>query len=653
MEARSLPDLFKQSVEQYDDNIMLWEKRKEHYKGLTYRDVHDRVQRFAAGLLQKGIQKGDRLALISEGRNDWVICELALLSLGAVCVPLSVKIEEDVDLSFRLQHSGCKGIVISANHQRKAFRLLDKLPGLELLVLLDGKNIQLVSDVSEWENIRFPEENIIGLDQLLEQGSLLLEKEPDCITKISVMPEDPANICYTSGTTADPKGIVLSHKNYIHNILQASEIFDVPEYYTSLHILPWDHSFAHTVGIYTLIRNGASMASLKIGKTPNETLRNIPICIQEVRPYFLLSVPALAKNFRKNIEKAIAKKGKLASWLFEKGLAIAYSYNQLGYNRGKGWRILLKPIYGLFDSILFSKIRNNFGGRLKFFVGGGALLDLELQKFFYAIGMPMYQGYGLTEAAPIISSNTPNSHKLGSSGRVVPYLELKIADESGQELPQGQKGEIVVKGDNVMLGYWENPKATEDALKDGWLHTGDIGYMDPDGFLYVLGRTKSLLIANDGEKYSPEGIEETVVEKSAFIDQIMLYNNQNPYTVALLYPNKSNIKQWALHNRHDPQTQQGRKAMLLKIQSEINKFMPHGELSNLFSPRWLPSTVYIMKEPFSENNGMVNSTLKIVRPAIIKHYKNALRFLYTPDAKEISNKTNLDNLAALLAEKDY
>ena len=186
--------------------------------------------------------------------------------------------------------------------------------------------------------------------------------------------------------------------------------------------------------------------------------------------------------------------------------------------------------------LIFSKVRENFGGKLEFFIGGGALLDIELQRFFYAIGIPMFQGYGLTEAAPVISSNVPQKHKLGSSGTIVPNLLLKICNEKGEELPAGEKGEIVIKGENVMMGYWKNERATSDAIKEGWLFTGDLGYLDKDGFLFVLGRNKSLLIGSDGEKYSPEAIEEAITEHSKFIDQIMLYNNQSPYTIALLVP---------------------------------------------------------------------------------------------------------------------
>ncbi len=653
MEAKSLPHLLEISTEKFGDNTFLWEKKDTKYRGFTYEQTLDRVKKYAAGLLSIGLKKGDRVALISEGRNDWVISELAVLFCGAISVPLSVKIEEDIDLIFRLKHSGCKGLIISGNHQHKAFRIADKLPELEFIILLDGKDYSNGKEVPDWQKLNFPLKNIIDLDYLLEKGEKFLQQTPEKLDNISqnLQPDDYANICYTSGTTADPKGIILTHKNYLHNMLQATSIFEVPEYYTSLHILPWDHSFAHTVGIYTMMFNGASFASVKVGKTLNETLRNVPVNIKEVRPYFLLSVPALAKNFRNNIERGVREKGKVAEWLFNSGLKLGYAYNLLGFNKGKGLRIFIKPLYKLFNKILFSKIQDNFGGRLKFFVGGGALLDIELQRFFYAVGIPMYQGYGLTEAAPVISSNTPDNHKLGSSGKVVPFMELKIVDEDGKEMQVGQQGEIIVKGDNVMAGYWNNEKATAETIRDGWLYTGDLGYLDKDGYLYVLGRSKSLLIGGDGEKYSPEGIEEAMVEKSAFIDQVMLYNNQSLYTSALIYANKPALSGWAEKNHFDPLTEDGQKALLLKIQSEIDRFLPGGDLDKLFPARWLPAASFILDEPFSEQNRMINSTMKMVRPAITEVYKNKIDFLYTPEAKDICNQENMKSIERLFSKK--
>ena len=641
MEHRSIPQLFEASVRKFPDNVLLWEKKTTEYRGTTYLEAQERVMRLAAGFLTLGLEKCDRVALISEGRNDWVVGELALLFCNAASVPLSVKLEEPGDLIFRITHSGCKGIIVSGNHKGKVFNIIDKLPTVEFILLLDAPEEEITDPLLK--------DKVVVIDDLLLKGDEYLKENRKKLEEIkdSIQPNDYANICYTSGTTADPKGIILTHLNYLANVEQGSAIFDVPSYYTSLHILPWDHSFAHTVGIYALIRNGASMASVKVGKTLNETLRNIPINIKEVKPYFLLSVPALAKNFRKNIEKGVKDKGPIAWALFNTGLKIAYAYNLEGFNKGKGLRFILKPLYKLFDTILFKKIKENFGGRLKFFVGGGALLDIDLQRFYYAIGMPMYQGYGLTEAAPVISSNTPDFHKLGSSGKVVPWLDLKICNEAGQELPIGQQGEIVVRGDNVMAGYWDNEKATKETIRDGWLYTGDLGYLDQDGYLYVLGRSKSLLIGSDGEKYSPEGIEEAIAEQITFVDQIMLFNNQNPYTVALVVVNKAKIKDFLQKNKLDPNTESGQTAALVKLRAEIDRFMPGGEFGGMFPPRWLPAAVAFLDEPFTEQNKLMNSTMKIVRPAIVKYHQEAIGFLYTPEGKELLNQRNKEVISRL------
>ena len=575
-----------------------------------------------------GIQKGDRLALISEGRNDWVVMELAILYAGAVNVPLSVKIEELTDLRFRLAHSGCRMVVVSGTQVQKIRELKKDLPDLENIILLDG-DAKL-------------EEDEQSLDELLQTGKRYLKFHKTEFEERwkSVAEHDPANICYTSGTTADPKGIILTHRNYTANVEQASALLQIPESYSSLLVLPWDHCFAHTAGVYTLMKNGASMSSVKVGRTPLETLKNIPMNIRETRPTFLLSVPALAKNFRKNIEKGIREKGPGVEKLFKKALDLAYAYNGIGWDRGKNAKPGVKIQYKLYDFLIFRKIRKNFGGRLEFFVGGGALLDLELQRFFYAIGIPMFQGYGLTEAAPVISANVPARHKLGSSGSIVKDLLVRICDEQGNELPAGQQGEIVVKGENVMAGYWKNEKATRETLRDGWLYTGDLGYVDNDGFLFVLGRAKSLLIGHDGEKYSPEGIEEAIVGNSIFIDQIMMHNDQSPFTSALIVPNKDNLLKYLRDHNLSTQTEEGQEAALKLINLEIEKFKSGGVLAGEFPERWLPAGIAVLGEGFTEQNHFLNSTMKMVRGKITEFYRDRIDYIYTAQGKEICNSQN-------------
>lgn len=624
----TLPLLFENSVKKYPNNVLMMEKQDGKYVSTTYKEIQPLIHNFAAGLLNLGLQKGDRSALIAEGRNDWVMSELGIVFIGAINVPISVKINELNDLKFRLAHSGCKFVIVSKSQLEKIRKIERDLPDLEKIIILDP-----VDDIRD---------NEIYKGDVLRIGQEYLKSNYEKFNNIwqSITNDVSANICYTSGTTADPKGIILTHRNYTSNIEQANAVIPIPEYYSSLLILPWDHSFAHTVGIYFLMKNGASMSSVEIGSTPMETLKNIPKNIQETKPVFLLSVPSLAKNFKKNIENGIKAKGPKVEALFKKALKLAYDYNGNGYSKGKGLKKLKLPLLKLYDKILFSKIREGFGGKLEFFFGGGALLDIELQKFFYALGIPMYQGYGLSEASPIISANVPHSHKMGSSGIIIKDLEVKIVDSEGIELPQGEKGEIICKGENVMAGYWKNEKTTADTIKDGWLYTGDMGYFDSDGFLYVLGRFKSLLIGSDGEKFSPEGIEEAMVDQSPFIEQVMLYNNQSVYTTALIFPNVSAIIEEVHKKGLTCETDEGLNFALDIIQNEVNKYKKGGEYEEMFPERWLPAAIGVLGEGFTEQNKFLNSTLKMVRGKITEFYINRIEFLYAPEGKNIKNHQN-------------
>jgi long-chain acyl-CoA synthetase len=635
---KTIPQLLEGSVTKYPDNVLVWEKENGQYKGISFTEIRERVYRLAAGLMALGVEKGDRVALLSEGSSEWLISELAILYLGAINIPLSVKINEPDELSFRIKHAECSWVICSERQADKIRNIKREIPKARAFIIIGHANTLDKTEKSYRD--------------VYDNGEKLLPELKEKLTGIwqSVKPDDLANISYTSGTTADPKGIMLSHRNYTANVEQANTLMNVTEDFVTLLILPWDHSFAHTVGLYTLIKQGASMAVVEVGKTLMETLRNIPKNIKEVKPTFLLSVPALSKNFRKNIEAGIHAKGKITEKLFQQAMKTAYVYNGIGWDKGKGWRKVLKPMVQLYDKILFTKIREGFGGRLQFFVGGGALLDIDLQRFFYAIGIPIYQGYGLSEASPVISSNGPELHKMGSSGYLVKNMELKICNEKGHELPQGQKGEIVIRGENVMKGYWKNESATAEALQDGWLHTGDMGFMDKDGFLYVLGRFKSLLIGNDGEKYSPEGIEEALVEQSRFIEQCMLYNNQNAYTTGLVFPNipalKAAMKELNLTN----ETADYDKIMLELIRTDINQFLPGGKYKNMFPGRWIPAAVGIMDEPFSEENHMLNSTMKMVRNRVVEHYKTLIDYLYTAPGKNMLNERNMEIIQKLMGK---
>ena len=625
---KTIIDLFESSVAKYGDKDFLLEKHDGVFQPTSYKQTRELALKVGAGLAAIGVKPKQTVSILAEGCNNWIISELGLLYAGAISVPLSIKLEEANDLLFRLRHADVETIFVSRNQLPKIRSIREQLPLVKHVIIFSDAEPQ--------------QEGEMMLSELMAKGEEYLKTNEAEFLKVgqAIQNDDYATITYTSGTTADPKGVILTHRNYTANVEQALTRISIPSDYRMFIILPLDHCFAHVAGFYIMVACGASVATTQVGRTPMETLKNVPINIKEVKPHVLLSVPALAKNFRKSIETSIKKQGPKVEKLFNFALKVAYEYNQDGYSKGKGWRFILKPLVALFDKILFEKVRAGFGGNIKFFVGGGALLDSELQRFFYAVGMPMLQGYGLSEATPIISANSlgKKRHRFGSSGMVIQPLEIKILDDEGNEMPTGVKGEIVIKGENVMAGYWKNPSATAETVKDGWLYTGDMGYMAEDGFLYVLGRFKSLLIAADGEKYSPEGMEEAIVDKSKLIDQIIIYNNQSPFTSAIVVPNRDAVRTMLAGKDDDASLA----VVAQAISAEIDKYRTGGEYADEFPDRWLPGAVAIVGEAFTEQNGLVNSTMKVVRGKVEERYADRLEYVYTPEGKKATNPKNLE-----------
>jgi long-chain acyl-CoA synthetase len=319
---KTIIDLFESSVEKYGGNTFLWEKKTAQFEPLTYAETKKQVYRLAAGLIQLGVQPGDKLALLSEGRNDWIIGELGILYTGAVNVPLSVKLEELNDLIFRLNHSDTNYILVSGKQLRKIRTIINACPQIRKIIVFD-----------EQESCENKE---IFLRKVLEAGDRFLETQEDELIRRSraVKDSDLANISYTSGTTADPKGIMLSHRNYTANVEQAMSLISITPEDSNLIIIPLDHCFGHVAGFYSFMAYGANVATVQTGRTPIESLKNIPLNIREFKPTLLMSVPALAKNFRKNIENTIHRKGAIVEKLFRHALKTAYSYNKEGFNRG-------------------------------------------------------------------------------------------------------------------------------------------------------------------------------------------------------------------------------------------------------------------------------------------------------------------------------
>ena len=634
-ERLTIIDFVEKYVAKYSKNPFLWEKNLDTgvWEPTSYEETLAKAKRIAAGLMALGVQKGEKVSYLSEGRDLWVIGELGVLYAGAVNVPLSIKLGETNDLVFRVKHSDSKYIITSKFQLPKIRAILPECPMVEKVIIFDE-----VAD---------KQDNEMYLSEIIEMGDKFLAEHEEMFVQRykSIGPDDYANISYTSGTTADPKGILLTHRNYTANVEQAHSVIGVEPEDKMLIILPLDHCFAHVAGFYTMMSYGASFGTVPSGKSGKEALRNISPSIQELKPNVMLSVPTLAKNFKKSIESNIAKKGPVVEKLYNFALRNAIAYNKEGYNKGTEFvDIFRKPLMLLFDKIIFKAVRQGLGGNMKFFVGGGALLDIDLQRYYYAIGIPMYQGYGLSEATPIISANSPAKHIFGSSGKIVSPMEIKILDADGVEQPYGVKGEICIKGENVMAGYWKNPKSTADTIVDGWLHTGDMGYMRDAEMLYVVGRFKSLLIAADGEKYSPEGIEENLVESSKYIDGALLHNSQDPYTIALITPNKDALKAYVKELGMDPSTEEAKVKMLELLQDEVNMYRKGGRHFGEFPERWLPAAVCVLPEPWTEQNHFLNSSMKVVRGRVEEAYKANMEFAYTPEGKNIVNPMNLSSL---------
>ncbi|MBI9108793.1 MAG: AMP-binding protein [Spirochaetales bacterium] len=631
---RTVIKMLNEAAQKWGRSPYLSQKIDGNWKSLGFDEARDESYHFASSLVKRGFRKEDTIAIISEGRNGWVTTEFGLLMAGCISVPLSIKLLPE-EIPFRLNHSEAKAVIVSENVFPKLANVWSEIEGRPLVIVLSDDEVQMRKAAVEagfsWGV------DIIAFEDMVAEGRKGLDEVRGELDKrIEAIDEDDVvTISYTSGTTGNPKGIMLTHKNYYSNSFDAIATVRLPEKANTLIVLPLDHSFAHTVGLYTSLISGFSISFVDSVGGGMKTLRNIPINLAERSPYFLLTVPALTGNFMKKIQAGLRAKGKLLDGIFTRGVAAGIRFHGDGYNRPSLWtRLGAWFPYKLASLLIFPTVRKIFGNNFGFCVGGGALLEIKQQEFFNAIGAPIYQGYGLTEAAPIICSNTPDKHKFGTSGLIMPSIECRIMKDDGTEATPFETGEIVIRGDNVMKGYFKNPEDTAKTLRDGWLWTGDLGYKDPDGFLGVVGREKALLIAADGEKYSPEEIEEAVINNAELINQVMVYNEQRKTTTALVTINAELLKSRAGSSTED---------LLAAIEASFFSFQAGAHNIPL---QWIPSTFAIIEEPFSENNQLINSTMKLVRHKVRDYYGDRIELMYEDDSAH--RQANLEVVGRLL-----
>lgn len=634
---RTVISLLHDAARRFPDRAYTTKKGDSGWQEFSFADVDRHSDVIAAGLLEYGFTHSDRAVIISEGRPEWITAEFGVLKSGCISVPLSIKLSYD-EIAFRMNHSEAKGLFISSNSIAKLLQAWPHITAAPVIFYLDDEDENYRKTLKELD--LKPGEDIITWNDLVKKGEQRLAGEPALISDLepTIDEQDVVNICYTSGTTGNPKGIMLTHLNYYANAHDCVNLFNIEDAsFSTLVILPLDHSFAHTVGTYASLVRGITLHFVDARGGSKNIIRNIPSNLVETNPTYLMTVPSLSGNFMKKIIAGVAKKGKLINAIFTKGVEAGIRINGDGFNKPSAWvRFINFFPYKLASLLLFPKIRKIFGDNIQYCVGGGALLEVKQQHFFAAIGVPVYQGYGLTEAAPVICSNTPARHKFGTSGVIAPTVECRIMKSEDQEAAVGERGEIVIRGNNVMKGYFKNEEASAEVLKDGWLWTGDLGYMDEDDFLVVTGRAKALLIAPDGEKYSPEEVEEAVINQSELISQLLVYNDHKVFTSALITLNADKVRE-RIEQEGTPKDEE---SLIKLIEEDLYRFK---EITpGLVPPQWIPSCFEIIEKEFSEEDKLVNSTMKIVRYKVFEHYADRIDAMY-----EDKDNLNPRNRAAM------
>ena len=575
MAFQSLNKLFFDRAEQYDEKPFLWAKKNKEWSSLSWKETSLKVREFAGGLKSFGIKPGDKVVIVSENRPEWIIADLAINLIGAVTVPAYTTNTED-DHHYILEHSDAKAVIASNNILANRVALATTRTKLcKLLITLDNYS------GFEPDNLK-----IINFNEVSDFGKNNIETALDHLNQIQS--DDVSCIIYTSGTGGRPKGVMLTHRNIFSNLQGAEDLLEIigkkDNKYLSL--IPLSHSYEHTAGLYLQIDLGSQ---IYFCEGPEKFSQNL----LEVSPTLTTAVPRIFEVIHDRIKIQMKNQNPIIKFIFDRAVKVGVKRHHYGLN------FLENIEYRSYTSLIRNKINKQLGGSLRAFVSGGAALNPEIGDFFIGLGVKILQGYGQTEASPLISANRPENIKIETVGPAVKGVEAKLSEE----------GELIIKGDCVMKGYWKDEKATNETIIDGWLHTGDIATISEDGFITITGRKKELIVNSGGDNIAPARPEASLTFQET-IFQSMVIGDRRPYLVAVIVPEVEKTS-----NMNDKEINE-------IISSEIKK--ANEGLSSIEKIR----KFIIAKEPFSTENGLLTPTMKVRRHKVVEIYGETLDDLY-------------------------
>jgi long-chain acyl-CoA synthetase len=599
----TLTQLFFEACQRYDKPDALQVKVDGAYRPISHRTLLERVRRAALGLQALGVRSGDRVGLLSENRPEWAIADYACLTACMADVPIYPNSTPD-QAAYILRDSGSTAVFVSTAEQAaKIAQVRKQCPALRHVIGFDAQRTPGID---------------MTLAELEARGAAA--ENPERIAAYrkaadAVKPSDLATIIYTSGTTGDPKGVMLTHDNIFSNVRAARAVVPFVGQDICLSFLPLSHIFERMAGHYMMLDTGTSIAYA-------ESMEKVRDNLPEVRPTLVLSVPRLyEKMYAAVLDKALSGSFvKKQIFFWARRVADRWADMKLSGVEPKG---VLAVQYAIAQKLVFSKLKARTGGRLRYFVSGGAPLAPEINKFFYAAGLVILEGYGLTETSPVITVNSPTHFKIGSVGKPVAGVEVMIAPD----------GEILTRGPHVMKGYYNKPDATAEVIDaEGWFHTGDIGEIDGDSFLRITDRKKDIIVTAAGKNIAPQPIE-GLVKQNKFVTEAVMIGDRRRYPVVLVVPNWDNLEKWARHKNLSWMTRTEllrNPAVKEKMEREVL-----GELHNLARFE-MPKRVGLLEHEFSVERGELTPTLKVKRRVVDKSYKSLIDALYEEEKELVS-----------------